>query len=182
MVVLPSGLDISPVDNTSRASVTTPEMAAAGYQQDPGMPDTRQWLCRVITPENMTFSNQKTARGGLSCRDDSGLACGSVADHHATTVRVADPMTSGTAAGASAGFHDNRAGNDDDFAAVRHASFIGTAMKARTAAFGDLDDHAGRSLLGRQRQGLHGCTRYSQDESKSDKLVHLFLPDRYCAD
>jgi hypothetical protein len=146
MVVLPSGLDISPVDNTSRASVTTPEMAAAGYQQDPAKPEKRQRRCRVITPENRAFSNKKTARGGLSCRDTSGLACGSVADYHATTVRVADPMPSGSAAWASAGFHDNRTGNGNDFAAVRHAAFIGTAMKARTAAFSDPDDHAGRSL------------------------------------
>ena len=134
-------------------------MAAGGYQQDPAKPDLCQQRCRVITPLNMAFSNKKTAKGGLSCRDNSVLACGSVADHHATAVRVADPMTSGPAAGTSAGLDDNSAGNNDDFAAVRHASFIGTAMKARTAAFSDLDDHAGRSLVGRQRQGLHGAAR-----------------------
>jgi hypothetical protein len=61
-------------------------------------------------------------------------------------------MPSGTAAGTSAGLHDNRAGNDDDVAAVRHASVIGTAMKARTAAARNFDDHAGRSLVRRERQ------------------------------
>jgi hypothetical protein len=52
-------LDIRPVDNTSQASVTPPEMAAAGYQQDPAMPDMCQRRGRVITPENLTFSNKK---------------------------------------------------------------------------------------------------------------------------
>jgi hypothetical protein len=52
-------LDIRPVDNTSQASVTPPEMAAAGYQQAPAMPDICQGRPRVITPENMAFSNKK---------------------------------------------------------------------------------------------------------------------------
>jgi hypothetical protein len=45
----------SSVDNTSQASVTTPEMAAAGYQQDPAEPDHSPAACRVIPPVNKAY-------------------------------------------------------------------------------------------------------------------------------
>jgi hypothetical protein len=67
-------------------------------------------------------------------------------------------MPSAAAAGAGGG-HDDRSGNHDDVAAVRLASAVGTAVKARATATRYLDDHVGRSLVRGKRQGLRGASR-----------------------
>jgi len=101
----------------------------------------------------------------------------SIANHHATPVRVTNPMPPPAAAGTHAGRDNDRSGNDHDgLATVRAASAVGTAMKARTAAALDLDDKIGRGLAGGKRHGLHGAARKSQNKSKSDKPVHALLP------
>jgi hypothetical protein len=78
------------------------------------------------------------------------------------------------------GRHDDRSGNDDDGLAIRTASAIGTAVEARTAATRHFDDQIGGSLIGRERHGLHGNSRKSQYENKSDEPVHALLPV-FCA-
>jgi hypothetical protein len=85
-------------------------------------------------------------------------------------------MPSPAAAWTDARYHDNRSGNDDDGLAVRTASAIGTAVKARTAAARYLDHQVGRSVAGGKRHGLHGAAGKSENKSKSDKLVHALLP------
>lgn len=100
----------------------------------------------------------------------------SVANHHAAPLRGTGPMPSPAAAWTDARYHDNRSGNDDDGLAVRTASAIGTAVKARTAAARYLDHQVGRSVGGGKRHGLHGAAGKSENKSKSDKLVHALLP------
>jgi hypothetical protein len=92
-------------------------------------------------------------------------------------------MPSPAATGTKAGCDDDRAGNDHDgLAAVRAASAIGTAVKARTAATLNPDHQVGRSLAGGQRHGLHGAARKSEDKSKRDKPVHALLPGLFMRD
>ena len=67
-------------------------------------------------------------------------------------------MPSAAAAGTGGG-HDDRSGNDNDGPAVRLASAVGTAVKARATATRYLDDHVGRSLVRGKRQGLRGASR-----------------------
>ncbi len=91
-------------------------------------------------------------------------------------------MPSPATARTDARCHDNRSGNDDDGLAVRTASAIGTAVKARTAAARYPDHHVGRSLAGGKRHGLHGAARKSENKSKSDNLVHALLPGLFVRD
>jgi len=67
-------------------------------------------------------------------------------------------MPSAAAAWTSGG-QDHRSGNDNDGSAVRLASAVGAAMKARATATSYLDDHVGRSLAKGKRQGLRGAPR-----------------------
>jgi hypothetical protein len=81
-----------------------------------------------------------------------------VANHYATSFRGTLAMPSAAAAGTDGG-HDDRSGNDNDGPAVRLASAVGAAVKARTAAACNLDNHVGRSLARGERQGLRGAAR-----------------------
>jgi hypothetical protein len=55
----------SSVDNTSQAAVTTPEIVAAGYQQDPAEPDHSPAACRVIPPVNKAFLSKAPFKQSL---------------------------------------------------------------------------------------------------------------------
>src|SRR3984957_20831273 len=130
-------------------------------------------------PGGLPASNQSFAKtqhqtkrpppGRSSCHWRSRL----VANHDAAAVDTTDPMlTSATARSSS--FYHHGARNDDDFPAVGTAAAFRSAMKTSTAATFHLDDHAVRTLAGRQRRGLRGASRYSQNESKCYNSVHSF--------
>jgi hypothetical protein len=121
-------------------------MAMAGYQQAQNKQD-----------------KQKDRPRRSSCRPSVYLqtysATGLVANHDAVSVRITNPMPSGTAAGTAPGLDNNDSGNHDDVAAIRTASAHRTAMKTGAAAACDFDDHVGRSLVWCNRQRLCGAGR-----------------------
>jgi hypothetical protein len=166
----------SSVDNTSQASVTTPALAAAGYQQDRARPDDRPASLSGRSPLNkvlfqakpLFWTKPRKQKASQTKRPPEAVflslswwsAHSLVANHLAMPIRETSPVPSSAAAGTGAGHHDDRAGNDDNgFAVVRAASAHRTTVKARTASTLYLDDHVGRSLARGKRHGLRGAAR-----------------------
>lgn len=84
-------------------------------------------------------------------------------------------MPTPAAAWAAAGRHDHRAGNDDHGPAIWTASAIRTAVEARTAPTGHLDDQIGWSPVRRKWYGQRGTAGKYQNENKSDESLHALL-------
>ena len=128
---------------------------------------------RTRLDNHLAVKQQRPPEGGL--HDARSINPGLVANHPAAAIRKTDPMPSHATARSCTRCHDHGSGDDND-SAIRAASAIGPAMKAGATAARDLDRHAGRSLARCKRHGLHGASRQSQNESKSDKPVHSFSP------